>query len=96
MIAHALTILRNEIRRHLGETYGIADSANVVSLGNIAEGVATDKIARETTVRPAWTGSGFPKDLDSANSSIRWPESITTILIAASPSIITAVKAVGR
>ena len=50
MIAHALTIVRNEIRRHLGETYGMADPANLVSLGNIAEGLATDGIAREMLV----------------------------------------------
>jgi len=50
MIAHALTIIRNEIRRHLGEAYDIADPANLVSLGNIAEILATDGSAREMLV----------------------------------------------
>ena len=50
MIAHAVTIIRNELRRHLGEAYGIADAASLVRLGNIAEGVPTDEIARETIV----------------------------------------------
>jgi hypothetical protein len=37
MISHALTIVLNELNRHLTDSYG-ADSMNVARLGNLAEG----------------------------------------------------------
>ena len=49
MITHALTIIRNEIRRYFAETSGIAP-VSLVGLGNIAEGLAADGILREMLV----------------------------------------------
>jgi hypothetical protein len=39
MLSHALTIVTNELERHLSETYGPPAVAPQVRLGNIAEGV---------------------------------------------------------
>lgn len=39
MLLHALTIVTNELERHLSETYGLPAVAPQVRLGNIAEGV---------------------------------------------------------
>lgn len=39
MLAHALTIVANELERHLSETYGAPVVSPQVRLGNIAEGV---------------------------------------------------------
>lgn len=39
MFAHALTIVANELERHLGETYGAPVVSPQVRLGNVAEGV---------------------------------------------------------
>lgn len=39
MLSHALTIIANELERHLGDTYGPPAVAPQVRLGNIAEGV---------------------------------------------------------
>ena len=50
MITHALTIMCNEIRRHLGETYDIGDPAKLVRLANIAEGLAAGGAEREMLV----------------------------------------------
>jgi len=40
MLAHALTIVVNELEKHLDSTYGIPPVSPQVRLGNIAEGVA--------------------------------------------------------
>lgn len=39
MLAHALTIVENELERHLADTYGLPAVSPQVRLGNIAEGV---------------------------------------------------------
>jgi hypothetical protein len=39
MLSHALTIVANELERHLSETYGVPAVTPQVRLGNIAEGV---------------------------------------------------------
>jgi hypothetical protein len=39
MLAHALTIVANELERHLSETYGAPAVSPQVRLGNLAEGV---------------------------------------------------------
>jgi hypothetical protein len=39
MLSHALTIVTNELERHLGDTYGLPAVAPQVRLGNIAEGI---------------------------------------------------------
>jgi hypothetical protein len=38
MISHALTIVSNELERHLKEVYGAPGGSTLVKLGNIAEG----------------------------------------------------------
>lgn len=50
MIAHALTIIRNEVRRHFSEVYGLTDAAALVTLGNITQGFSTGAITREILV----------------------------------------------
>ena len=39
MLSHALTIVANELERHLSDTYGVPAVSPQVRLGNIAEGV---------------------------------------------------------
>src|SRR5689334_11723607 len=41
MISHALTIVMNELNKHLTDTYGTAPVQPQVGLGNVAEGVVT-------------------------------------------------------
>ena len=51
MISHALTIVMNELNRHLADTYGGGDGSPQVALGNMAEGIAS-----------APGSSGVPRD----------------------------------
>lgn len=41
MISHALTIVINEINKHLIENYGLSTNSPQVGLGNLAEGIGT-------------------------------------------------------
>ena len=52
MISHALTIVMNELNRHLADTYGGGDGSPQVALGNMAEGIAS-----------APGSSGVPRDM---------------------------------
>jgi hypothetical protein len=49
MLSHALTIVINELEKHLADTYGVAGATPQVRLGNIAEGVggATGMVPRD-------------------------------------------------
>jgi K+ transporter len=40
MISHALTIVINELKKHLEDAYGVAMTDDVVKSGNLAEGFA--------------------------------------------------------
>jgi hypothetical protein len=42
MISHALTIVVNELNKHLSDNYGTSPDAKGVILGNIAEGIGGD------------------------------------------------------
>lgn len=53
MISHALTIVTNELDKHLADSYGSSGSLPQVGLGNIAEGF----------VSPTPGGSGVPRDI---------------------------------
>lgn len=41
MISHALTIVINELKKHLEDAYGVAMTDDVAKLGNLAEGIAS-------------------------------------------------------
>jgi len=41
MLSHALTIVVNELEKHLSDNYGVGATLPLVRLGNIAEGVGT-------------------------------------------------------
>ena len=48
MISHALSIVVNELNRHLNDAYGASVSPPYVSLGNLAEGFGSDsKLPKE-------------------------------------------------
>lgn len=56
MISHALTIVANELNKHLHDTYGAADPATadptavLVGLGNLAEGFVPEGVARNMLI----------------------------------------------
>jgi len=41
MISHGLTIVINELKKHLEDVYGVPSSGDVVQLGNLAEGITS-------------------------------------------------------
>ena len=41
MISHGLTIVINELKKHLEDVYGVPSSSDVVQLGNLAEGITS-------------------------------------------------------
>src|SRR5438477_10983315 len=70
MLSHALTIVTNELEKHLTDTYGSAPVSPQVRLGNIAEGVAGG-VANSGTV---------PRDvLDFAMVNIREEKTLKNV-----------------
>ncbi|NEW82903.1 MAG: DUF4255 domain-containing protein, partial [Mariniphaga sp.] len=41
MISHGLTIVINELKKHLEDVYNVPSSGDVVQLGNLAEGITS-------------------------------------------------------
>ena len=68
MISHALTIVINELEKHLTDTYGAGAVSPQVRLGNIAEGIGGS------------SGNGVPRDiLDLSMVNIREEKTLKNV-----------------